>query len=74
MASRYNELDDTVILSDGITLTQSQLEEGGFGSLTETMFQFSQSLHQMDVDTIEFAMLSAVCLLNNGLFFGGIII
>jgi len=67
LASRYSELDDAIMFSDGIMLTQSQLEEGGFGSLTEAIFQFSQCLHQMDVDTVEFAMLSAVCLLNNGL-------
>ncbi len=66
LGSRYNEEEDIIQFSNGVSLTRDQLEAGGFGSLTDTIFRFSRSLAQMDVDQTEFALLSAICLISGG--------
>ncbi len=66
LGSRYNEEEDIIQFSNGVSLTREQLEAGGFGSLTDTIFRFSRSLAQMDVDQTEFALLSAICLISGG--------
>ena len=50
----------------GLTLDRQQLQHGGFGSLTDTIFSFASSLKIMEVDDLEYAALSAVCLVSNG--------
>jgi hypothetical protein len=47
-------------------LDRQQLQHGGFGSLTDTIFSFASSLKIMEVDDLEYAALSAVCLVSNG--------
>lgn len=64
LGSRYSELEDTITFANGLTLNRDQLEAGGFGALTDTIFRFTQSLHHMEVDQIEFALLSAICLVS----------
>ena len=67
---RYNANSDpdeeTMTFSNGLTLTRKQLEVGGFGALTETIFRFARSLHQMELDNTEYALLSAICLASGG--------
>ncbi|ELU07684.1 hypothetical protein CAPTEDRAFT_168520 [Capitella teleta] len=64
LGSRYHEDDETITFTNGLTLTRQQLEEGGFGTLTDTILRFAKSLQQMQVDTTEYALLSAICLLS----------
>ncbi|KAK2170940.1 hypothetical protein NP493_1124g00027 [Ridgeia piscesae] len=64
LSSRYSCDDDTLTFSSGLTLTRHQFEVGGFGTLTDTIFQFAGSLHQLDVDTTEYALLSAISLIS----------
>ncbi|KAI0240713.1 Retinoic acid receptor alpha [Lamellibrachia satsuma] len=64
LSSRYSCDDDTLTFSSGLTLTRHQFEVGGFGTLTDTIFQFAASLHQLDVDTTEYALLSAISLIS----------
>ena len=63
---RYRMDSDRIQFSNGLALTEKQLEVGGFGSLTQTIFKFSKSLAQMDVDETEFALLSAISLMSGG--------
>nr|6EU9_A Chain A, Retinoic acid receptor [Platynereis dumerilii]6EU9_B Chain B, Retinoic acid receptor [Platynereis dumerilii]6EU9_C Chain C, Retinoic acid receptor [Platynereis dumerilii]6EU9_D Chain D, Retinoic acid receptor [Platynereis dumerilii] len=64
LASRYDDKEDTMSFSNGLTLTQQQLEVGGFGTLTPTIFKFARSLVELSVDTAEYAMLSLICLIS----------
>ena len=66
MSSNYNEDEDKIQFSNGVGLTRDQIEAGGFGTLTDTIFRFSRSLAQMDVDDTEFSLLSAICLISGG--------
>ena len=71
LGSRYtkpesDEGDETLTFSNGLTLTKQQLECGGFGTLTEAVLKFLRSLHDMECDDTEFALLSAVCLISGG--------
>ena len=66
LSSNYNEDEDKIQFSNGVGLTRDQIEAGGFGTLTDTIFRFSRSLAQMDVDDTEFSLLSAICLISGG--------
>ena len=58
--------EETMTFSTGLTLTRNQLEVGGFGALTDSIFRFARSLHQMELDDTEYALLSAICLASGG--------
>ncbi|XP_021341357.1 retinoic acid receptor alpha-A-like isoform X1 [Mizuhopecten yessoensis] len=64
LCSRYNLDQDVMMFSGGLTLDRDQLQNGGFGSLTETIFKFASSLKMLEIDDMEFAVLSAVCLIS----------
>lgn len=53
--------------SNGLWVNKEQLQQGGFGTLTSTIFNFAQSLKGMDSDETEFALLSAICLISGGI-------
>ena len=55
-----------MLFNDGLSLDRQQLHSGGFGSLTDTIFQFANSLKTMDVDETEYAVLAAICLISGG--------
>ncbi|XP_063412811.1 retinoic acid receptor beta-like isoform X1 [Mytilus trossulus] len=65
LSSRYDVDKDVLCFNDGITLDRQQLRNGGFGSLTDTIFTFASSLKSMETDSLEYAALSAVCLVSN---------
>ncbi|KAK3082684.1 hypothetical protein FSP39_002535, partial [Pinctada imbricata] len=64
LCSRYDVDKDLMIFSDGLSLNRQQLHSGGFGTLTDTIFQFASSLKSMDVDEVEYAVLAAICLIS----------
>ncbi|XP_064646765.1 retinoic acid receptor alpha-A-like isoform X2 [Lineus longissimus] len=64
LSSRFNEVDSTISFSNGLTLNREQLQCGGFGVITETIFNFAASMKQLNVDDTEYALLSAVCLIS----------
>ncbi|XP_064598195.1 LOW QUALITY PROTEIN: retinoic acid receptor gamma-like [Liolophura sinensis] len=61
---RYTLEKDVMMFSNGLELTRNELQAGGFGSLTDTIFNFAASLKRMDVDESEFSILSAICLVS----------
>jgi len=63
---RYNIEDDTLAFSNGMNVSRAEMEKGGFGHLAQTIFKFSASLREMDLDEKEFALLSVICLLSSG--------
>ncbi|XP_074651944.1 retinoic acid receptor gamma-like [Tubulanus polymorphus] len=64
LSSKYNETDDTMTFSSGLTLTRRQLEVGGFGSLTDSIFAFANSMKCMNIDETEYGLLAAICLIS----------
>nr|BAN82614.1 retinic acid receptor-like protein [Reishia clavigera] len=60
----YDMEKDMIQFSNGSLLSRDELQQGGFGLLTNTIFSFARSLKSMDTDETEFAMLSAICLLS----------
>jgi len=64
LASRYEDKRECIHFSNNVTLNRRQLEGGGFGALTDTIFKFSKSLLEIDIDKTEFALLAAICLLS----------
>ena len=66
LCSRFNDVEDTMTFSNGLELTRRQLEIGGFGALTDTIFGFASSLKNMEVDVTEFALLAAITLVSGG--------
>lgn len=63
---KYNMSDGTLTFSNGVSINQTEMERGGFGPLAQTIFKFSASLNQMNLDEQEFALLSVICLLSSG--------
>ena len=59
---------ETILFSNNLNLGPKQLESGGFGTLTEGIFKFAKSMHQLEVDTTEYAILCAMCLLSGGTY------
>ncbi len=66
MSCRYQPIKGTMTFSNGLTMTREQLEKGGFGQLTETIFHFCSCMSQLEVDSAEYALLSAICLISGG--------
>lgn len=66
LAMRYKLSDDTLTFSNGVSVTQAEMERGGFGPLAQTIFKFSTDLHKLSLDEKELALLSVICLLSSG--------
>ncbi|CAH1788324.1 unnamed protein product [Owenia fusiformis] len=64
LSACYQEVEDVVKFSNGLILSREQLKSGGFGMLTDTIFNFAESLRNMTVDSTEFALLAAICLIS----------
>ncbi|RUS77161.1 hypothetical protein EGW08_015068 [Elysia chlorotica] len=61
---RYDPESDTMQFSNGMILSREQLQAGGLGPLTATIFSFAAALKRMDCDETEYAMLSSICLIS----------
>ena len=55
-----------MVFSGGMNVTKEQLQSGGFGSLTDTIFKFARSLKSMEIDDMEYAALCCICLISGG--------
>ena len=66
LGARFDEESETIKFSNGLSLSEKQLDVGGFGTLTKTIFKFAKSLAQMSVDETEFALLAAISLMSGG--------
>ncbi|XP_046555477.1 retinoic acid receptor alpha-A-like isoform X2 [Haliotis rubra] len=64
LSARYDADLDSMVFMNGVTLNKDQLQQGGFGNLTGTIFSFAASLKAMSTDETEFAILSAICLIS----------
>ncbi|XP_046377647.1 retinoic acid receptor RXR-alpha-A-like isoform X1 [Haliotis rufescens] len=64
LSARYDAALDSMVFMNGVTLNKDQLQQGGFGNLTGTIFSFAASLKAMSTDETEFAILSAICLIS----------
>lgn len=63
LTSRY-ENEGAMKFANGLTFSCEQLHEAGMGSLSDTIFNFSKSFQTMEVDAMEVALLSAICLMS----------
>ncbi|GFR85669.1 retinoic acid receptor [Elysia marginata] len=61
---RYDPDTDTMQFSNGMILSREQLQSGGLGPLTTTIFSFAAALKRMECDETEYAMLSSICLIS----------
>ena len=68
LSSRYDPEKDAMVFSGGMNVTKEQLQSGGFGSLTDTIFKFARSLKSMEIDDMEYAALCCICLISGGKF------
>ena len=66
MCTRYNATRKTILFSNNVNLTEEQLTNGAFGDLAEDIFSFARSMQQLDMDTTEYSLLCAMCLLSGG--------
>ncbi|XP_070186582.1 retinoic acid receptor alpha-A-like isoform X2 [Littorina saxatilis] len=64
ISHRYNADKDLIQFANGTWLGREELQQGGFGPLTSTIFSFASSLKAMACDETEFALLSAICLIS----------
>ncbi|CAG5119171.1 unnamed protein product [Candidula unifasciata] len=64
ISRRYDLDTDTMQFPNGLSLTRENLQMGGFGPLTPTIFSFAASLKRMNCDETEYALLSAICLIS----------
>ncbi|KAF6039670.1 RARA [Bugula neritina] len=65
LSMRYKAAEDMLTFSNGVSISQVEMEKGGFGALAQTIFKFSAALSQMNLDEKEFALLSSICLLSS---------
>ncbi|XP_067935296.1 retinoic acid receptor alpha-A-like isoform X2 [Watersipora subatra] len=63
LSMRYQITSNTLTFSNGISVTQSEMERGGLGPLAHAIFKFSSDLQRMNLDEKELSLLSVVCLL-----------
>nr|BAM66777.1 retinoic acid receptor [Polyandrocarpa misakiensis] len=63
ICSRYDNSNDTMSFSDGLTLNRDQLRNCAFGPMTEQVFGFAKSLTPFDLDHTEGGLLCAICLM-----------
>ncbi|XP_070570307.1 retinoic acid receptor beta-like [Ptychodera flava] len=61
---RFNRDDGSVTFTSGLTLTNSQLKSGGFGTLLDTIGPFSKQVFSLKLDEREVALLSTICLIS----------
>lgn len=66
LCSRYDLDKDVMLFNGGLSLDREQLQKGGFGTLTDTIFRFASSLKVLNIDEMEYAVLSAICLISGG--------
>ncbi|KAJ3597302.1 hypothetical protein NHX12_000830 [Muraenolepis orangiensis] len=64
ICTRYTPSQDTMTLSDGLTLTRTQVHNAGFGPLTDQVFTFAGQLLPLEMDEAESGLLSAICLVS----------
>lgn len=64
LSSRYDAERDAMVFTGGMLVTKEQLQSGGFGSLTDTIFKFARSLKSMEIDDMEYAALCCICLIS----------
>lgn len=64
LCSRYDLDKDVMLFNGGLSLDREQLQKGGFGTLTDTIFRFASSLKVLNIDEMEYAVLSAICLIS----------
>ena len=69
-ACRYNADRDTLTLSNGLSISKSQVTNGsGVGLLIEPIFEFAIGLSKLKLDHTEIALLAAVLLMQSGKLF-----
>lgn len=66
MSSRYDTESDSVLFSSGLRLTRCALQALGFDDITDSVVLFAQKMANLQVDEVEYAILSSVCLCSGG--------
>jgi len=62
LCTRYDVANDTMTLSDGLTLNRDQMRRCGFGVMTSQVYDFARRLLPLNVDDTEVGLLSAICI------------
>jgi hypothetical protein len=65
-ACRYDPVNKTLTLQNGLQLQKNQLNHGGLGLLVEPIFEFAVGLAKLQLDQTEIALLAAVLLMQSG--------
>ena len=66
LSERYDDQKEAILFNSGLCLSQVQMEKGGFGLLSESVFRFASSMAAMEVDESEYSLLTTICLLSSG--------
>ncbi|ELT99607.1 hypothetical protein CAPTEDRAFT_167148 [Capitella teleta] len=64
-ACRYDPVNRTLTLQNGLLLKKNQLNHGGLGLLVEPIFDFAVGLSKLQLDQTEIALLAAVLLMQS---------
>jgi len=65
LCSRYDVKEDSMTLSDGLTLNRCQMHNCGFGPITNVVYDFAKKLLEMQIDETEIGLLSALSIITS---------
>lgn len=65
VALRYNKELDAIMFGNEEPYTRKQLLEGGMGSLVQPMYDFANSMSELQLDYAEFVLLMTITLLSS---------
>ena len=66
VALRYDKVKDAIMFGNEQPYTRKQLQDGGIGDLVDPMYDFAQSMSELDLDYAEYVLLMAITILSSG--------
>ena len=66
VALRYDKVKDAILFGNEQPYTRKQLQDGGIGDLVDPMYDFAQSMSELDLDYAEYVLLMAITILSSG--------
>ncbi len=66
VALRYDKQKDAIMFGNEQPYTRKQLQDGGIGDLVDPMYDFAQSMSELDLDYAEYVLLMAITILSSG--------
>lgn len=65
VALRYDKVKDAIMFGNEQPYTRKQLQDGGIGDLVDPMYDFAQSMSELDLDYAEYVLLMAITILSS---------